>query len=128
MKLNFKWNPFAAKQAVEQAGMTIAKKTAEYMADRARLHCPVDTGALVASIQIIDTKAGQKIHVVATEYYAPWVEFGHMNGSTWVAPQPFMRTALADTVSAFGQIAKGVTLQSPLGGAAQNLGASFDKK
>ncbi len=55
--------------------------------------CPVDTGALVKSIET--RKFGRGRHVGSWLHYAPHVEFGHeTEAGTWVPAQPFVRPAI----------------------------------
>jgi hypothetical protein len=116
VKLNFLWNGDRVKKAMEDAGKEVMRRAADYMAERARMLCPVDTGELLASIQVTSSMNGMVFNVVATAPYAEWVEFGHLAGGvTWVAPNPFMRTARADTIAAFPQIARQVKLGRPGG-------------
>lgn len=127
MAFRFRWNPFAAKKAVQDAGKTIQLRAAEFMAERARAYVPMDTGALKTSIQIVNASGSTKVHVVATEHYAQFVEFGHIAGAgTWVAPNPFMRKALSDTAKAFPEIVRGVRVTRP-DGEGSSLGATFTK-
>lgn len=125
------------RKAVEQAGMEITRKAAEYMAARAAMLAPVDTGLLKSSVQVVKASGGGHYHVIATAPYAQFVEFGHLaGGRTWVPPNPFMRNAMADTVRAFPQIARSVKLRRPDGSgnewepstfsATAHLGVSFD--
>lgn len=120
------WNGDAAKAALIAAGTEAIMQAAEFMADHARANCPVDTGELLGSIQVVSSKGGSVVNVVATADYAQWVEFGHMAGSTFVAPNPFMRNALAATAAQFPTIAAGVRLDRPGGASnASSLGSTF---
>ena len=122
---------FKAKKAVEDAGREIGKRAAEYMTERAKLYAPVDTGLLHSSIQyelsLVGSAQSFGYTVFATAPYAAYVEFGHMAGAgTWVAPNPFLRNALADTRTAFPQIARSVEFGSGQGPGPGHLGVSFE--
>lgn len=120
------------RKAVELAGNEAIRRAAEFMALRAQQYVPVDTGRLHNSIIVQASMGGAKVNVMATAVsdsgapYPVYVEFGHMAGSTFVAPNPFMRKALADTARAWPDICKGVRIVSPFGGSgAGHLGATF---
>jgi hypothetical protein len=110
------WNPNAARQAMRQAGMQVVANAAEYMAQRAREYCPVDTGELQSSIIVISSDSTW--YVQATAAHAVPVEMGHLtrDGGTWVPPNPFMRKAIADTKAAWQQFGNGVRLSAGAGG------------
>jgi hypothetical protein len=126
MKIKWTWNPFKAKQAMQAAGDDLKTRCAQHMAERARHYAPVDTGHLQAEIQVVAPSGSKSAHVIAGADYSQWVEFGHLAGGVaWVAPNPFMRRALADTAKAFPDIAKGVRLARPGVSDVPNLGATF---
>lgn len=69
--------------------------------NRARELCPVDTGRLRSSIghtEGVDVR-GPFVDVGTNVEYAPFVEYGTMH----MAPQPFLRPALAEAVEGFGR-------------------------
>lgn len=95
----FRWRPGPAKDSLLAAARNAAHEMADFMAARAVDYAPVDTGFMSFRIQVIEVGAGNDIgyRVVSPAAYSRYVEFGHMAGSgTWVAPNPFMRRALAD--------------------------------
>lgn len=121
-----------AKLFVVKAGQQIMVSAADYMAERARAHAPVDTGFLQNSVAVAYGLAASLPYtytysVVATADYAVWVQIGHLTPSGfWVAPNPFMTRAVEDTARAFPQIAKSsMRISNPLGGAA-HLTVSID--
>jgi len=73
----------------------------------------VDTGELLRSIRVIETMGGTRFHVVATAKHARFVEFGSMHGGTWIAPNPFLRKALADAKREFPSIMQAARLRAP---------------
>ena len=111
MALNFLWNPAAAIQAMRGAGNQIGKRAIDFMAERARQYCPVDTGALLASIVTFQDISNGRWFCQATAHYSVPVEFGHMTvAGSWVPPNPFMRKAIADTTAEWPNFGKGVTI------------------
>lgn len=111
--------------AVRKTGEDVMRAAAEFMADRAAYYCPVDTGELRSSIGVLTSLGGGDgelvYKVVATARHAAPVEYGHYTArGLFVAPNPFMRQALADTVTAFPSIAARYRLDS--GG--RSLGSS----
>jgi hypothetical protein len=98
------WDGDAVKErliAEHKAGL---KALAEYVADVARAGCPVDTGALRASIQVISEADGLRHHVTASKKYAESVEYGHtMRNGRFYPPNPFMRRALRAGAAAMPQ-------------------------
>lgn len=121
-----------AKSAMTNAGETAMLRAAQFMALRAQQYAPVDTGRLHNSIIVQTSMGGSRINVMATAVsddgapYPVYVEFGHMAGSTFVAPNPFMRKALADTARAFPDICRGIRIQGPFGGSGVgHLGSTF---
>lgn len=127
MPVKFRWPWSKTKKVVEDLTRGVRVGAAEYMAERARIYAPVDTGFLKSEIVVIAPSGSTKSHVLARADYSQFVEFGHLAGGVaWVAPNPFMRRALADTAQAFPEIAKGVKVLRPGGDAGgENLGASF---
>lgn len=118
------WRGEQVKARLRAQGMEAARQCAEFMAARARLYVPVDTGFLRESIVVMATMSGTRYSVIATANYARYVEFGHMAGGTWVPPNPFMRRALADARRQFPAILKDVRLRAP-GDSGTHLGTSF---
>lgn len=88
------------------------KALAEFVADRARMYCPVDTGALKASIQVVSEADGTRHHVIAPLNYSESVEFGHrMRNGAFYPPNPFLRKALADGGRAMPQFLGGAMVR-----------------
>lgn len=116
------WNGDAVRAKLEASGREGARRAAEYVAERARMYCPVDTGELRASIQVISSMNGTIWHVLATAHYARFVEYGSMHGNTFIPPNPFMRRAMADGRHEFPRILKEAMVTARPG---QHLGASF---
>jgi HK97 gp10 family phage protein len=127
--INFIWRGDEVKRRMKEAGKGIMKQAAAYMCERAKMLAPVDTGALLNSIEMTSSMGGTKFTVVCKAPYAVYVEFGHMAGSErWVAPNPFMRTAMADTVAAFPQFGKDFKLGRPTDeNDLEHLGVSIQK-
>lgn len=121
----FNWGP--AKEAIEVLKKDVRLEAAKHMATMARTYAPVDTGDLYRSIHIEIDTATNTTSVIVSMPYAQWVEFGHIaGGTTWVAPNPFMRRAFADTRNAFPEIAKNSWLGRPGGDSgATDLGINF---
>jgi HK97 gp10 family phage protein len=117
------WKGDDAKSRFDVAGRMGAEMAAQYVAGRARVYCPVDTGRLRASIDVDGTQAGAKWNVVVPAYYAKYVEFGTLHGNYWIAPNPFFRRALADGRKEFPRILGGALATAFRG---QHLGTTFD--
>ncbi|MEJ7638280.1 MAG: HK97 gp10 family phage protein [Singulisphaera sp.] len=105
-EIRLRWNGDAVKAGLERRGREGARLAAEYVAERARFYCPVDSGELKASIQVISGGDGAVWQVVATAEHAGAVEFGSMRGDTFIPPDPFLRRALADGRREFPAILK----------------------
>lgn len=94
------WRGKEVADRIELAGSEGARIAAEYVAERARYYCPVDSGDLRRSIKVIPTQSRMRWNVVATMPYAIHVEFGTTHhgpgGSYFIPPNPFMRRAFAD--------------------------------
>jgi hypothetical protein len=91
------WNGEEVKARLLAEHRAGIRKLAEYVALRARIYAPVDTGALRGSITVVSEADGMRHHVIATAPYAEPVEFGHvMRNGAFHPPNPFMRRALAD--------------------------------
>lgn len=75
--------------AVEAASRSAPKEVAENIRTTARRLCPVDTGALKASIQAVSVETGKTAEVVVGEEYGKFVEFGTYK----MAAQPFLYPA-----------------------------------
>ncbi len=127
MKWSFRWNPKPAQEELVFLAKDAMLAAGRFMAERATQLAPVDTGELRMSIHMVSLGKEGRIQVVATAPYAQWVEFGHLAGGvTWVAPNPFLRTALADTAKAFPDIVKDRKLVRPGGASgASDLNVSF---
>lgn len=90
---------------------------AEYLGQRAVDYAPVDTMFLAQNIKVYAGTGDIAAEVISHAYYSQWVEFGHMTpGGTWVAPRPYMRMAMADTVREFPEIVRRYTTTRPLEG------------
>lgn len=107
-EIRLRWNGDAVKAGLERRGREGARLAAEYVAERARFYCPVDSGELKASIRVVSVagEGGAVWHVVATAEHARAVEFGSMRGDTFIPPDPFLRRALADGRREFPAILK----------------------
>lgn len=111
MTLRKWWNEDGVRQMFKAYKAELSKNAAEYMASRARVHCPVDTAELLSSIIVMSESQGSRSYVQATAHYSAYVEFGHMTpAGSWVPPQPFMRMALADTKAAFPKLAQQINV------------------
>lgn len=92
-----------ARLWLRELGLARARAIAEWTAERARALCPVDTGHLRSTIQVVEDPGGGGWLVVAAAEYAAAVEFGYMTSTgRVVAPNPFLRRALADARGHFG--------------------------
>lgn len=103
--------PKKVQNAITRKGMTEAGRI---IRDKARELCPVDTGALRASIKArkpAGSKRGEiRREVAATAPHAHVVELGHKSAHNDVKPHPFMRPALLATENAVRDaIAQSVT-------------------
>lgn len=78
--------------AVKAAETGAPKKTADSIAAAARDLCPVDTGALRASIQSSSVERGKEAEVSVSAEYAAYVEFGTYK----MAAQPFLVPAFEE--------------------------------
>lgn len=116
------WRGEEVKARMEARGRDAARIAAEFVAGRARSYCPVDTGELLASIKVVSSMNGTVWHVVATARHARPVEFGSLHGNRWIAPNPFMRRALADGRAEFPEILKSVMVGA---GEGRHLGATI---
>ena len=52
------WNGDAVKARLARRGREGARLAAEYVAERARFYCPVDSGELKASIRVVGDGGG----------------------------------------------------------------------
>jgi HK97 gp10 family phage protein len=95
------WNGDEVRDRLIAEHRAAIRALAEFVADRARAYCPVDTGELRDSIHVVGEADGLRHHVVATADHAEPVEFGHTmrNGRLYPA-NPFMRKALRDGANA----------------------------
>lgn len=85
-----------ARRAIIEHRAAGVKKTAEYVAEMARIFCPKDTMELHDSIKAVPGRGGLEWFVVATAAHAEPVEFGHINvwSGKMVPPTFFLRRAL----------------------------------
>jgi hypothetical protein len=116
------WRGEEIKARIEQSGREGARLAAEFVAERARIYAPIDTGELRASISVLSSQGGSLWHVVATAKHARWVEYGSMHGNTFISPNPFMRRAMADGRREFPRLLKEAMVTARQG---QHLGATF---
>jgi HK97 gp10 family phage protein len=122
LKVRKFWRGEEVKAAIVKTALQVNMEAGEYMLQRAKEGCPVDTGFLKASIRLVVTMGGARVSVIAEAPYAIYVEFGSLHGGTWIAPRPFMRNAYFDTARQYPEIAKRVMQSSPLGGSGKHLG------
>ncbi len=125
MNYKFTWEQQKIWNMLFNYGKYIEQMAAEYLRDQAQRRAPIDLGLLQSNIFI--TIMNDKIAVVAIatkenmpggDEYAKYVEFGHMTtgvNRSWVGPNPFMRSALSDTIAAFPRIAAKAAIEAPLG-------------
>lgn len=98
------WDPEGAKRRLIEEHKAGLRALAEFVAERARFYCPVDTGALRASIQVVSEADGKRHHVIAPLNYSESVEFGHvMRNGRFHPPNPFLRKAVRDGAAAMPQ-------------------------
>lgn len=121
------WRGEEIKSKFDVAGRLGAEMAAQYVAGRARVYCPVDTGKLRASIDVESTQGGARWNVVVTARHAKPVEFGsthHTAGSSYfIPPNPFFRRAMADGRREFPLIL-GKAMATSFRG--QHLGTTFN--
>lgn len=99
-----RWDGDAVRERLAAEHRAGVKALAEFVAERARMYCPVDTGELRASIQVISESDGMRHHVIATARYAEPVEWGHrMRNGAFYPPNPFLRKSLNDGMRAMPQ-------------------------
>lgn len=122
MDLRLRWDGDAVGAGLERRGREAARLAAEYVAERARIYCPVESGELSASIRVVSGEDGSVWHVIATAEHARAVEFGSMRGDTFIPPNPFLRRALADGRREFPAILKEVMVTADEG---NHLGAAI---
>lgn len=122
------WDPEPAKQQLLANARGGVKAAAEFMADRARAYCPVDTGRLRESIHVVGEADGSRQHVIATEGHAEAQEFGfiHYISKQFVPPKAYMRKALRDTERAWPQFMKQGTRVDRGYHAGRVMGATFE--
>lgn len=129
MNRKFVWNGELVKSHLEAKGELCKQLLAQYVADKTHEYCPVDTGALAQSIQVVEANTGDAYMVVVGMFYAPWVEFGHHNAWSggWVPGQFFMTRALAAAADAWPEIAREVFFEGNITPESRgHLGAVFD--
>jgi hypothetical protein len=107
------WEPERAAALIRAAGQDIALELAEYVADQARIYCPVLSGDLRRSIQVISSADLTQHFVIATMPYAEPVEFGYTHYITKrrIPPNPFMRKAVQDGAKRFPQLCRDVRVR-----------------
>lgn len=100
------WKPEDALAIVRATSARASLDLAEYVADQARMYCPVDSGDLKRSIQVISSTDMMFHWVIATMPYAEPVEFGYTHYLTGrrVPPQAYMRRAVRDGANRFPTI------------------------
>jgi hypothetical protein len=100
-----------AERAIRAAGAKVLSRLAEGVAARARLHAPAESGRLRDSIGVEIDQAALKATIVVEAPYAAAVECGHVGpGGHFVAPHPFLRTALGEAAQELTKAATGVRL------------------
>jgi hypothetical protein len=95
------FDPGRARSAYMAAQIERLRKGVNYAYTLAYRNCPVDTGDLQLSLTMIPDPDGMSWRIVATMYYASYVEFGHMSRGGWVAPNPFLRRAIREAQAAY---------------------------
>lgn len=122
----FSWRGDQLADSGRKYAAKLSRMSAEYLLGRAQMHAPVDTGFLHNSGKVLETKGGAKTSVIFAADYVQYVEFGYVTSTgTFVPPNPFFRTAIADTVSAFPSLAGQLRLEAPGdGNSLESLGVS----
>lgn len=124
------WRGAEVKARLETSASEAARIAAEYVADQARLYCPVDSGDLKRSIKAIPSQARMRWRVVAMMPYAIHVEYGTTHhtsgGSYFIPPNPFMRRAFADGRKKFPSILKDALVKGNK--VTGSVGGSFQAK
>jgi hypothetical protein len=106
MKRTWTWNPAKGREALQKTLRQVGRAAADFMAERTREYAHEDTGALKASIGVVDETGGFTYQVICTVPYAVYQEFGWYDISqTWHPPVGMLRKAIADTKEQFPQIA-----------------------
>jgi hypothetical protein len=108
-----RWFGDRAKALIEARARKVGARACDYMAGRARFHAPKDTHALEKSIRVVPAGATFTVYV-GVDYALP-VHFGHLAGSTWVAPNPFLWRAVYDTQKRWPAIVREVAVTSSFG-------------
>jgi hypothetical protein len=106
MKRTWTWNPAKGREALQKTLQQVGRAAADYMADQCREYAHEDTGALKASIGVVDETGGFTYQVICAVPYAVYQEFGWFDVSLGLHPPVAMlRHAIADTQERFPQIA-----------------------
>jgi hypothetical protein len=103
-----KWfRPEVVEARLRVMASDISYELAYYVWAQARDYCPVRSGFLRDSIQLISEADGSRHWVIATAPYAEPVEFGYtMRNGTRVGPRMYMRRALRDGANRYPDIVK----------------------
>lgn len=119
-----RWFGDRARALIEARARKVGARACDYMAERARFHAPVDSGDLRESIAVVPS--GSTFTVYVGVDYAFFVHFGHLAGSTWVAPDPFLWRAIWDTQKRWPAIVRESSVTSSLASSGVgDLTASF---
>lgn len=123
------WNGEATAERLRANWNRAAEEAAHFVATRARQLCPVDTGELRASIVVEPSQNRGVWNVLVRARHAKAVEFGSThhgpNGSYFIPPNPFLRTAMAEGRARFPAILRDVMVTSRDG---EHLGATIRRR
>ena len=100
----FQWFGDKARAIVLARAQRATRRGVEYVAERARFHAPVDTEDLRKSIKVLPGPGPMAWRVFVGVDYADPVHSGHIAGSTWVPPNPFLWRAIADAKAAWPRL------------------------
>lgn len=104
------WEPQRAIDYLTENAREVLLEAAEYCWKRYLTYAPVDTGDMIASSGVKQGVNENEMIVYVKMFYSVYVEFGHFSvAGNWVSPNPALRMAVSDTVTAFPQIAAKVS-------------------
>jgi hypothetical protein len=112
-KADVRFDVEKARRAIMEHKAEGLRKLAEYVAEMARVFCPVKSGDLQRSITVVPGMGGLQWFVIVTMPYAEPVEFGHINALTGrsVPANPFLRRALRLGALKFPQYVGGAKVE-----------------
>lgn len=121
------WAGDAVKARIVEERKAGLRALAEFVAERARLYAPYDTGELRDSIHVVSEADGLRHHVFATARHSEPVEFGyvHYRSGRFIPPRAYMRKAVNDGAKAMPQFIGGSRVRQGYH-AGRLMGATFE--